>query len=1692
MKRILGLDLGTNSIGWALINHNFENQQGEILGLGSRILPSDPAILSRYSSGLPLSKAKAGQAFTPTGIRTDFRGTRRLGERDALRRERLHRVLNIMGFLPQHYANEIDFEHRLGQFKKDKEPKIAYRKNSNGKFEFIFQKSFEEMVADFRETQPQLFYIKPNGEETKIPYDWTIYYLRKKALSQKIEKEELAWILLNFNQKRGYYQLRGEDDEKNNIKEYCTLLKVVSVEKGEKDKKNDNKTWYKMTFENGWEYSATFLEEPNWLNTEREFLITEEYDDEGNIKTVKDRKSDTTGKEKRKITPLPSFQEIDAMSTEAQNKIYKKIKARTEITITNSGKTVGAYIYDTLLQQPNQKIRGKLIRTIERKFYKDELKQILKEQKKHHSELRDKNLYNSCINELYEYNEDHKNNISKKDITYLFIDDIIFYQRPLRSQKSTIGNCSLEYRKHKINKKDENENPIKGVFEKDKNGNDIIVKKYLKGIPKSNPYYQEFRVWQWLYNLKIYTRADDKDVTSKFIKDTTDLEKLFEFLMAKDEVNNKDLIEYLIEETYRNNIEKEQRELFPRLNDEKINTKVRSKLKEKIKELLPKYRWNYVFDNSKDKEEDKSKKYPCNPTGSEIRKRLENVINLPADFLTKEKEYQLWHIIYSVKDKNEFEKALAKFANKNSLDEISFVESFKSFKPFESEHGSFSEKAIKKLLPLMRLGRYWEESEIPQNVIERAKSIKERLADIESEKDIENVADDAIPKQVLKSFFKLKNSDIIDFIRGLRLYQASYLVYGRHSATSDKWIMSNDIQEFLYEFRQHSLRNPIVEQVVTETLRVVKDIWEQEAIRQNLQPTMVYDEHKKSEVKSYPKVFDEIHIELGRDLKNTAEDRQAITNNISENETTNLRIKKMLLEFSKDDCFKNQEDFSDYCKDNENPTFYQKGNNPIRPYSRSQFDILKIYEDDVLKQFSDQELKNEKFDDAGTNEAKNVFDISNKSEPTKAEILRYKLWLEQKYQSPYTGKIIPLSKLFTPAYEIDHIIPRSRYFDDSYSNRVICEAEVNLLKSNKLGLDFIKNHCGQIVQIGEKTVTIFNESEYTDFVLKHYKNNNKKRRNLLLDDIPDKMIDRQLNDTRYISKYVSGLLSNIVRKDTNDKGVNSVNLIPVTGAITSKLKQSWGLNDKWNELILPRFQRMNHLTNSEKFTTKNREGHTIPAIPLEYSKGFQMKRIDHRHHALDALVIACATREHVQYLNNENAKSQKHHLQKGLAQILRKFERIKIKQMVKDKEGNWVQSDKTEKRKVPKAYIKPWANFPADAKNQLEKVIVSFKKNNRVINKTTNYYQKWQKQSDGSMKKVLVKQEKGDSWAIRKPLHVPMPYGLKEYSFDNLKIAENVGKKDFIIDDYVRNEVEKYFNLNNRKITDTQKFLMKNPIKDKDGNVILTTDFNIRSKKFRKRMPILKLADRSNGRGITSFDSMIKFLNKISDRTLKNDLFNHLKNNNNDINTAFSIEGIEKFNSKRKIPVYNLPIAESGEKRFALGNSIGSKHKWVEAEAGTNLFYAIYIDDEGKRSYDTIPLNIVIERQKQGLPSCPELNDKGHRLLLNLSPNDLVYVPTEDEQNNPISVDFNNLTAEQVKRIYKFVSCTGGEGHFIPNTNASEIIKNENGTNSKSERVQDFYDGKTILDNSEKPIQIKSVCWKLEVNRLGQIEKIIR
>ncbi|MBS4064998.1 MAG: hypothetical protein KGZ74_10595, partial [Chitinophagaceae bacterium] len=718
-KKILGLDLGTNSIGWALVEQNFENKYGKILGMGSRIIPMSQDIIGEFGKGNSVSQ---------TAERTRFRSIRRLRERYLLRRERLHRVLNVLGFLPEHYAAEIDFEKRLGKFLDESEPKVAWKKNNEGKFEFLFQKSFAEMIEDF----------KSSGQEIKIPYDWTIYYLRKKALMAKIEKEELAWLILNFNQKRGYYQLRGEDDEiPSNIKEYVELLTVVKIEKGEPDKKNNKKYWYNITLNNGWVYSATFSSEPQWLNAEKEFLVTEELDENGDIKIVKDRKQDKEGKEKRKITPLPTFDEIDLMSKADQDKIYKKIKAKTEVTISNSGKTVGAYIYDTLLQKPQQKIRGKLIRTIERKFYKEELKDILQKQIELQPELFSNDLYNESVRELYRNNDAHQLQLSKKDFVHLFLEDIIFFQRPLRSQKSSIGNCTLEYRKYK-----------------DETGTEHT--QWLKIIPKSNPYYQEYRLWQWIYNLSIYKKDDDSNVTTEFLNGPEDWEALFELLNNRKEVEQKTLIKYFLEQKG-----------------------FKGKM---LAAEVEKYRWNYVED----------KKYPCNETKTQISSRLEKVQGISTGFLTREIEQQLWHIIYSVTDKIDYEKALKSFAFKHQLDEKSFIEVFKKFPPFKSDYGSYSEKAIKKLLPLLRLGKYWSWDAIDKNSKDRIQKI------------LSGEYDETIRDKIRDKAFHLKQED---HFQGLQLWLAQYIVYGRHSEAAEigKWNSVDDLEQYLQDFKQHSL-----------------------------------------------------------------------------------------------------------------------------------------------------------------------------------------------------------------------------------------------------------------------------------------------------------------------------------------------------------------------------------------------------------------------------------------------------------------------------------------------------------------------------------------------------------------------------------------------------------------------------------------------------------------------------------------------------------------------------------------------------------------------------------------------------------------------------------------------------------------------------------------------------------------------
>lgn len=232
----------------------------------------------------------------------------------------------------------------------------------------------------------------------------------------------------------------------------------------------------------------------------------------------------------------------------------------------------------------------------------------------------------------------------------------------------------------------------------------------------------------------------------------------------------------------------------------------------------------------------------------------------------------------------------------------------------------------------------------------------------------------------------------------------------------------------------------------------------------------------------------------------------------------------------------------------------------------------------------------------------------------------------------------------------------------------------------------------------------------------------------------------------------------------------------------------------------------------------------------------------------------------------------------------------------------------------------------------------------------------------------------------------------------------------------------------------------------------------------------------------TSFNKK-KIEESVTDTGIQKILLRHLELKGGNPELAFSADGIDEMNrniielndGKYHQPILKVRVYEKADK-FAVGVKGNKSAKFVEAAKGTNLYFAVYeteIQNEEtgkvvkKRTYATIPLNVVIERLKQGLSSAPT-DENGYEPKFILSPNDLVYVPSIGDVND--SIDYN--------RIYKFVSCTGNEAHFIPCFIATPIIETkELGSNNKAQRAW----------TNE---MIKEVCIPVKVDRLGRITKL--
>ena len=202
---------------------------------------------------------------------------------------------------------------------------------------------------------------------------------------------------------------------------------------------------------------------------------------------------------------------------------------------------------------------------------------------------------------------------------------------------------------------------------------------------------------------------------------------------------------------------------------------------------------------------------------------------------------------------------------------------------------------------------------------------------------------------------------------------------------------------------------------------------------------------------------------------------------------------------------------------------------------------------------------------------------------TSNDLLKYRLWKEQKECCGYSGKKIKIEELFDKnVVQIDHILPYSRTFNDNYLNKTLVFTKENQDKRERTPFEWFGN-----TDRWDKY-----ESFINSLAIPLKKKDNYLMRNLDF-DTARAMRDQNLNDTKYISKE----LASIIKAYLNVEKVNMY-----SGSLTAKLRARWGFN------------RLTHSYISKNYI-----------MPNDMKEDIKKDRDNHLHHAMDALVIASIT-----------------------------------------------------------------------------------------------------------------------------------------------------------------------------------------------------------------------------------------------------------------------------------------------------------------------------------------------------------------------------------------------------------------------------------------------------------------------------------
>ena len=308
--------------------------------------------------------------------------------------------------------------------------------------------------------------------------------------------------------------------------------------------------------------------------------------------------------------------------------------------------------------------------------------------------------------------------------------------------------------------------------------------------------------------------------------------------------------------------------------------------------------------------------------------------------------------------------------------------------------------------------------------------------------------------------------------------------------------------------------------------------------------------------------------------------------------------------------------------------------------------------------------------------------------PTRSRIQKYKMWEESEHICMYCGNAVNVKEfLLGFGVEVEHIIPRSVLFDDSFSNKVCACRACNKEKNNRTAYDYMKSKD----EDGKFEAYVARVNDLADRYnpkLPIPVGISKSKRNKLLmsaKDIPSDFIERQLRESQYIAKKAKEILQSICH-----------NVYATSGSVTDFIRHIWGWDEVLHSLNFERYQAAGLTEMVERDVNGER-------VEIERIKGWS-KRMDHRHHAVDALTIACTKQGYIQRINNLNS----------------------LKETALYSYGSEKQGEETKQRLTRlERYIQQQPHFStAEVESAVEGIAVSFKGGKRAASVGKRYIRK--------------------------------------------------------------------------------------------------------------------------------------------------------------------------------------------------------------------------------------------------------------------------------------------------------------------------------------------------------------------------------